>query len=167
MAKIETDGVVTKVDLLDQAVAAVQTVFPGAEVVEVRDIPKPMTGHERWRKCWEREDREAADWRESDHPFAPDLDAVQLDGYKAAFYAQLKGVAMLMGRKPGWAAYFYKSVHGEWPPYAWNAIPPMQPSPQTELVVTARDSLYKYDRKKAAEKAEREAQQDREVEIDG
>ena len=156
---------------IDEAIAEVRKHFPDAKVVSVKDAPPREEGIELWRRKWRYEDN-PRDWRKDDHAFAAELDAVQQEGYRAAFFAQLKQIAMKMGRKPGWAAYFYKSVHGEWPDRRWDNMLPMAPSAATLRVVEAYDSLFRHTRKKEQERLAREAEAEvektlEEVEKDG
>lgn len=104
----------------DEAVAAVLAVFPDAQLVGERPI-------------------EPIPWCDA---FTRELEEARKEGEKALFYAELLWVAYAMGRKLGWAAFFFKDVHGVWPPWDWKEqLRPMQPRESTWKQVRRRDRL--------------------------
>lgn len=124
----------------DEAIAAVKAVFPDA--VETR-----VEGARDWALL-----RAGV--------FDDELVRVREAGERARFYAELKWVAYEMGRKLGWAAFFYKDVYGEWPPWDWKEdLLPMEPRESTRKQVRKRDRLAR-EAWKEKKRAEREARGD-------
>ena len=132
----------------DEAIAAVKAMFPGAQVVEVRERPKPLTGPEMWQRCWDREDREKelgrfkVNHKATKHPFGGELHEVQRIGRRIRAYAMFRFHAVAMARKEGWAAHFYKSVWGEWPADEWKKVPPMKPTGAVKRLIETRDRRW-------------------------
>ncbi|HJS88585.1 MAG TPA: DEAD/DEAH box helicase [Steroidobacteraceae bacterium] len=57
---------------------------------------------------------------------------------RAAFYAELRGVAAERHWKPTAAACQFKERYGDWPPRAWNSMPIAEPSIETRRWVQSR-----------------------------
>jgi DNA repair protein RadD len=57
---------------------------------------------------------------------------------KFDFFAELRGMAIGRGYKPGWAAMQFKDRFGEWPSDWWRDHPPSAPSPATVNWVKSR-----------------------------
>lgn len=121
---------------MEQFIEEVKAAFPDAELVEVRDIGIP------WCDAFDRE-----------------LEKVRAVGERMRFYLELRWVAMELERKMGWAAFFYKDVHGEWPPWDWKELRPLEPSEATLKLVRRRDRLAReaWKAKKEQEREERDA----------
>jgi hypothetical protein len=76
-----------------------------------------------------------------------ELTAVKEEGQRVAVYAGLRYHAAYMGRKPGWAAHFYKDLYGEWPERGWEKVPPMRPSDDLMAIIKKRDSRFIFEEK--------------------
>src|SRR5262249_45043827 len=72
---------------------------------------------------------------------------------KQRWYQQLMGLRLLRNEerrnkgkvplKTGWAAAKYKDRFGEWPPFAWNRLPPAAAvSPEVQSWVRSRDIAF-------------------------
>ncbi len=61
---------------------------------------------------------------------------------RAAFHAELRGLAAEAGYKPGWAAHKYRERFGDFPPFAWNGAPAAAPSLTTRRWVKSRNIAW-------------------------
>src|SRR5262245_10458438 len=74
---------------------------------------------------------------------------------RQVFHRELRGYASDRGYKPGWAAHKYRERHGSFPPWAWNALPALTPSPTTlrwiksRLIAWARAKDGPHDRRRS------------------
>jgi superfamily II DNA or RNA helicase len=66
------------------------------------------------------------------------------------FFAELRGLAIERGWKPGWAAHQYRERHGAWPPRRWNDLPAAAPTLTTRRWVTSRQIAYRKQRERTA-----------------
>lgn len=121
---------------VEEGIAAVKAAFPTAEVVEVRDVGIP------WCKAFDNE-----------------LRNVRREGRRVRLYQELMWAAWTMGRKIGWASFFYKSLYGEWPHWPWKELPPVATREATWRMIRKRDSRARWEwkKQKERERAEREA----------
>jgi hypothetical protein len=53
------------------------------------------------------------------------------DDDRRCFYAELRGIGIERGYKPGWAAMQYKAATGNYPPWDWNEQPERTPTERT------------------------------------
>jgi superfamily II DNA or RNA helicase len=60
------------------------------------------------------------------------VDEVDTEQIRVSFYRQLLGIARAHGKKDGWAAHAYKDKYGEWPPFSWKELGPMEPGPEAQ-----------------------------------
>ena len=60
------------------------------------------------------------------------LDEVDGEVFRVAFYRQLLGIARTYGKKDGWAAHAYRERYGEFPPFSWKELGPMEPGPEAQ-----------------------------------
>jgi superfamily II DNA or RNA helicase len=60
------------------------------------------------------------------------LDEVDGEVFRVAFYRQLLGIARTYGKKDGWAAHAYREKYGEFPPFSWKELGPMEPGPEAQ-----------------------------------
>jgi len=51
---------------------------------------------------------------------------------RVSFYRQLLGITRIYGKKEGWAAHAYREKYGEFPPFAWKELGPMEPGPEAQ-----------------------------------
>jgi hypothetical protein len=102
------------------------------------------------------------DWKLMHSPaFDEELREVREIGEHVSFYAQLRFHALEMGRKLGWAAYFYKEYYGEWPDREWEKVAPMRPTENTVKIIEKRDRLFVFEKKKEWQREERRAHEQR------
>ena len=59
-----------------------------------------------------------------------------------AFYRQLRGIGQHRGYKPGWAANQFRERFGRFPPWGWNNMEPLAPSPAVASWVRSRMIAY-------------------------
>jgi hypothetical protein len=71
------------------------------------------------------------------------LDEVREIGERITLYSQLRYIALEEGRKLGWAAHFYRSLHGDWPKREWTEVPPMRPTVELSLLVERRQRSFR------------------------
>jgi hypothetical protein len=136
MGKMEPD--------IDEAIAAVEAAFPGAKVVEVRDGPT-------------RDERLAEAFFAGKLPaFDAELAEVKEEGERVAFFAQLRYHALTLGRKPGWAKHFFKSIYGTWPERGWEKVSPMRPTGGTMQLVQSRDAKWRSETKMQRQREEQD-----------
>lgn len=64
-------------------------------------------------------------------------------GQQVTLYSQLRYIAAEEGWKPGWAAHFYKSLHGVWPAREWEKVPPVRPPEEVYQIVQRRQRSYR------------------------
>jgi len=60
------------------------------------------------------------------------VDEVDSETLRVSFYRQLLGIARTYGKKDGWAAHAYREKYGEFPPFSWKALGPMEPGPKAQ-----------------------------------
>jgi len=60
------------------------------------------------------------------------VDEVDGEMFRVSFYRQLLGIARYYGKKDGWAAHAYREKYGEWPPFSWRKLGPMEPGPEAQ-----------------------------------
>jgi superfamily II DNA or RNA helicase len=58
------------------------------------------------------------------------------------FFLELRGYASDRGYKPGWAAHKYRERHGSFPPWSWNDMPTLTPSPPTLRWIKSRQIAF-------------------------
>ena len=75
--------------------------------------------------------------------FFEQLREVKEIGQRVALFAQLRYIAAENGWKPGWAAHFYKSLHGVWPDREWEKVPPIRPPEDVYRMVERRQRSYR------------------------
>jgi superfamily II DNA or RNA helicase len=69
---------------------------------------------------------------------------------RQVFYLELRGYASDRSYKPGWAAYKYRERHGSFPPWSWNALPVLTPSPATLRWIKSRQIAWARGKGRAA-----------------
>lgn len=94
--------------------------------------------------------------------FDEELAEVREIGQRVTLYSQLRYIAAEEGWKPGWAAHFYKSLHGAWPDREWEKVPPIRPPEEIYQVVRRGQNSYR--RQMNLFHEERRADRDRGVE---
>ena len=57
---------------------------------------------------------------------------VDSEVFRMAFYRQLLGIARTYGKKDGWAAHAYRERYGDFPPYEWKELGPLEPGPEAK-----------------------------------
>jgi superfamily II DNA or RNA helicase len=62
---------------------------------------------------------------------------------RAAFYAELRGIAAERGWKSGAAAHRYRDRFGQFPPWDWNNMPRVQPSTETRRWLKSREIAWR------------------------
>ena len=60
------------------------------------------------------------------------VDEVDTELIRVSFYRQLLGIARTYGKKDGWAAHAYREKYGEFPPFSWKNLGPMEPGPEAQ-----------------------------------
>ncbi len=60
------------------------------------------------------------------------VDEVDTELVRVSFYRQLLGIARAYGKKDGWAAHAYREKYGEFPPFSWKELGPMEPGPEAQ-----------------------------------
>jgi len=60
------------------------------------------------------------------------LDELDSEVIRVSFYRQLLGIARTYGKKEGWAAHAYREKYGEFPPFSWKELGPMEPGPEAQ-----------------------------------
>jgi DNA repair protein RadD len=64
------------------------------------------------------------------------------DTERIEFYQQLKHFAATRNYKSGWAAHKYKEKFGDYPPWAWNELPTLEPSATTLGWIRSRQIAF-------------------------
>lgn len=75
--------------------------------------------------------------------FDEELKEVREIGKQVALFARLRYIAAENGWKTGWAAHFYKSLHGAWPDREWDKVPPIRPPEDVYQMVQRRQRGYR------------------------
>jgi len=62
------------------------------------------------------------------------VDEMEIDSeaFKVSFYRQLLGFARARNKKDGWAAHAYRDKYGEFPPFSWRELGPLEPGPEAQ-----------------------------------
>jgi superfamily II DNA or RNA helicase len=81
---------------------------------------------------------------------APNANAPVSEMQRARFYSELLFYQEARGHKPGFAAHKYKDKFGHFPPWAWNDLPRIEPSPITAQWIRSRLIAYAKARRAAA-----------------
>ena len=69
---------------------------------------------------------------------------------RMAFFLELRGIASERGYQNGWAAHKYKEKHREFPPFAWNGLPVLNPTVETRRWVKSRQIAWAKSKQKRA-----------------
>jgi DNA repair protein RadD len=64
------------------------------------------------------------------------------DTERIEFYQQLKHFAAARNYKSGWIAHKYKEKFGDFPPWAWNELAPLEPSATTLGWIRSRQIAF-------------------------
>ena len=75
-----------------------------------------------------------------DAPASSNAPASQME--RARFYSELLHHQEARGYKSGWAAHKFKDKFGSFPPWAWNELQKIEPSPITARWIRSRNIAY-------------------------